>query len=410
MPGSELGLAQRGHPVDSDQHRRNYFRAEEFTLSRNFLIHLADSAANAHIAMNHVPTQHDSSTPRSAGETEYDAYPSPQPGRFQSFFIYLAGADPSLFRALPRNETGEWTKMGMTLCLPVVVAVIAGSITFYKLTVSIPWGVLSGLILGSLILLLDMAVMSALQKEPQANPSTMPGTGFAESKGTRFSKRRVFAIGRTLLAIVLGVIFSHALVLTFFSNRVTQQVEANRTKKRAEFDNKEKNTQLAAMLRLEQSIADVQRILNVSDNRQFLIAYDQYLKGEIGKQSEPVPLLPSPNEESPEAHLEKLESDLEGDAGTASKRNGRSLSESLQKLQKRSESLGRDLKTADRMLTLEKAGVKSKLMHLSSRTPISNRPWERPPRGIKTAGSRSTRMENFIQDKKNDAASVEAGN
>ena len=155
---------------------------------------------------------------------------SPDPSPLSGFFIHLAGAEPSVFRHLPITETSDFTKLGLTLLIPFILALGAGSFTVYTLledkSIGLALGL--GLIWAVMVLMMDVAIMSQLMQRNSGDDGPRRASetgGQAQPRKSKSRKRLVLGFLRIGIAATLGVVISHSLVSLIFKDRIEQQLQ-----------------------------------------------------------------------------------------------------------------------------------------------------------------------------------------
>jgi peptidoglycan hydrolase CwlO-like protein len=158
----------------------------------------------------------------------------------QKLLTSLAGMDPEMMSRCPRHEQSATWKLGLTLAIPFILALLAGSYTLWTLTGSRIIGTVGGIIWAVCVFLIDLAVMPTLTHGANSPPgrvyfNTLPsrlhawGRGLFEGDAMPTATRR-FARLRILMAFVLGAVISHTLVMGIFSQRIFSEIEADRKK------------------------------------------------------------------------------------------------------------------------------------------------------------------------------------
>lgn len=213
---------------------------------------------------------------------------NPPPGPFKSFLIHLAGAEPSIFQYLRSpGEATNFAKMGATVLIPFAIAVAAATYTAYTLMeTKLLWKAwLFGIGWGLIIAIIDVAIMSQMMKprerkkaDDDSGPSLFKAkkplhrkASFAERLFGRFGNLLV-AGSRAVIAIVLGVIMSHTIVLGLFKNQVKQEIEAVRSDKREQFE-----TEFGDLEELKRQKNRLRFVANQQTPSSRISAYEEYL-------------------------------------------------------------------------------------------------------------------------------------
>ena len=156
----------------------------------------------------------------------------------------LAGMDPEMVSHCPRHEQSATWKLGLTLAIPFILALLAGSYTFWTLSGSRIVGMVGGIIWAVCVFLIDLAVMPTLTHGANVPAgriyfNTLPSRLHAWRRrlvggdGMPRATRR-FALFRILMAFVLGAVISHTLVMGIFSQRIFSEIEADKKKELSE--------------------------------------------------------------------------------------------------------------------------------------------------------------------------------
>lgn len=130
------------------------------------------------------------------------------------FFIWLSGADPELINKcgeLSHSERNKFIGFGATVIIPAIFGCLAAG---YAVSTFIPtaWIYIPAAILWFLtILAIDRFLVSTLYKSKN------------HGKGSFY----IALVTRMILAVVLGIIISHPLVLFIFNESITQKVHEN---------------------------------------------------------------------------------------------------------------------------------------------------------------------------------------
>jgi hypothetical protein len=242
---------------------------------------------------------------------------SPQPKGLTALFIHLAGADPKAFRFLAPHEATDYSKMGVTVLVPFLLALGAGSFTLLTLQdtaqQNIPMAVAFGVIWALAILAIDVAIMSQLTKDVPAPPppqvtnnrlgprmqkDAAPPSVYRPSGGKNF----FIAIVRIMIAVCLGTLMSHCLVLAIFRDSVKQQVIADRAGGLEEIHAKYQPELLAA----EKNLADHRRVSAINEDNVFLSEYGK-IKSTIQLDAEGNPMPAITANEDPRLAAKKAE-------------------------------------------------------------------------------------------------------
>jgi|GEM_PF-3890988 len=211
-------------------------------------------------------------------------------GPFQRFLIHLAGADPGVFQKLGpsgRSEASDFLKLGITVLVPFVLALAAGSFTLYTIQddpknflVALFFGIVWALI----ILGIDVAIMSQLLKAVDLPPPESAVRGYRwETPAPRPVRKKGWGriclpILRVVMAAALGLFMSHCLVLAIFKGRVQQQMEHVRASLQEGVDDRF----LARIVAEEKQLAEAQRISNIVDRDTFYAGYQKFMKSLTG--------------------------------------------------------------------------------------------------------------------------------
>src|SRR5262249_53915826 len=159
-----------------------------------------------------------------------------------------AGMDIETMSRCPRHEQSATWKLGATLLIPVSLALLAGGYTITTLFGRLSIGIVGAVAWAACIFLIDLAVMATITHRPgESGDRIYRNTplsrlrahigGMLGGHGMSRTLRR-FAFMRMLMALVLGTLMSHTLVMGIFHQRVFEEIEANRQVQLADLERK----------------------------------------------------------------------------------------------------------------------------------------------------------------------------
>lgn len=148
------------------------------------------------------------------------------------FFLFCSGADIDVLESCPKIETVKQVCVGISVLFTGIFASLAGGYAIYRVFYNGPddsspiyWGMIFGLLWGTMIFNLDRFIVSSMTKN-----------------GT-FRQQLYMAIPRIVVAVFISLIIAKPLEVKIFENRIAGEI----------FDRK-----------LDQQERDVQRILNIT--------------------------------------------------------------------------------------------------------------------------------------------------
>lgn len=230
---------------------------------------------------------------------------APRPGFIKATLIHLAGADPKVFPYLPPHEASDFAKLGASVLVPTLLALTAGSFTVWESSPEWGWqfAIAAGCLWATVILVIDVAVMSQLVKPCKIPPERMagPARAFApqpaelkdEVEESRWFQNKLIAALRIFIAVVLGLFMSHSLILSFFHKRIDQHLKLKRVIDK---------TGLAAITDkvqgIEKNLVAAERARLAVDDATFRRLYNDYLQQRVaspgGQTSQGTPAVQTP--------------------------------------------------------------------------------------------------------------------
>lgn len=220
---------------------------------------------------------------------------SDPPGRIKSILIHLAGAEPGYFKYLSAHNASQYAKIGLSVLVPFILALMAGSYTTYNLQEE-PKSQLVAMLVGAVwaafILIVDVTAMSLMVKQ-RALPPLLPLPSPPPPHGPRpvygrippaepahpagpalpAARNKQIALVRLSIALVLGLFMSHSLVLLVFKNRVLQQSQMNRDRLKTEL-----KTEQDKLDEWRNRFNDARRVQGLVDGDVFLRDYAEYFR------------------------------------------------------------------------------------------------------------------------------------